>query len=1829
MNSRGEAGLGANVYIGGQNPGEPRTQFNGMIDDVYFYRGVLTEAEIRVIAGLITPDPQNVFINELMASNGMTFTDEDGDFEDWIELYNADTVPINLTGWGISDDPGRPFRWVFPDVTIGPNSHLLIWASGKDRSPTQGERVEGRILREVYRDIYGGAVSDLINHPSFPDEPTSRNIVTDYFEAPRNIADHYGQRIHGYILPPMSGDYTFWISGDNGSALYLGTHPNIDYNDPIAAIPDNRWSDPRQWDRFPEQQSFPIYLEQGQLYYICALMKEDIGGDHLAVRWQLPNGIVEEPIPASCIYAELAELHTNFSISADGEVLQLTTPDGTTVDSVGPVSLLRDVSYGRSVDGGQDWVFFTTPTPGETNDYATGYEGIMLPPSYSRKSGFYEDPFNLDLMTTQQEATIHYTLDGSEPSDFSPVYSKPLFIDDRAGQPNTISMIPTADSWLVPQGEVFKGTVVRARVFRDNYIPSQIKTHSFFVGPDIKHRYELPVISLATASENFFDPIFGIYVPDNFWGRGLEWERPVHITFFETDGTVALSQDAGVRIHGGAMRALPQKSLRLYARAGYGQREFDCPFFPGYPFDQFRRLILRASGNDNSQTMFRDAMIQQVVGHLRFDTQAYRPLIVFLNGEYWGIHNLRERYDKYYLEQIYGVDPDEVDILTFPQGNHLEVKEGRADHYVETINYIETHGLSDPEHYAHIKTRIDIDNFIDYNVAQIYANNRDWPGNNHDWWRKRTNDYEPDAPYGHDGRWRWLLYDTDFGFGLNGGPDINTMEHATSPDSTTWWNQPWTTFLLRKMLENNSFKNDFINRFADQLNTAFLPERVIGVIDQMQATIAPEMDEHIRRWRRPESYSSWIGHVNVLRNFAYQRPAYVREHLRSHFHLGVDRQLSVDVSGCEKSFLRINQTDINAAVTPGVDATSPYPWSGFYFDGVPITVTAIAEPGFRFSHWTADEPLGIDPFVDTLSLSLSSNLSLTAHFEPLPLLHYWHFNELTDETVYIVSADHTFLGNALITYLGTGEGYMDTTEGSEINTRLSQEAGNCLRVRNPSDTRELLLRLPTTGYKDIRLSYAVRRTPNGAQAQTIEYRSDITSDWHLFDEITVSEDYELFMFDFADIPEVNNNPEFEVRILFGGSNASGTSGNNRFDNIVLEAVALPGTNRPPILLAPLKNRQLIEEIPATVNLASYFADPDGDEMTYFVKVDKPFVVEPVISGDMLTLTPLYRGDAVITVSADDGHNAPLEISFRVLVYPKAHKLREGEFIFDYWSSEQTEHTFPEHMLFIQSDVSDPGLYTPLEYAYFIPHVGNDSYHANDQDKIGFPYMTTGRSRINGLDEDGISFINTGRDRDLGGALLALDTRSVEAVDLSWLCQTLLRNDRRYAIRLQYRVGYTGPFLDVFDDEGNPIEYLVEDNGHKQTFGTLRLPDAVAGCPYVQLLWRYYHVDGTSGSRAQLRLDEISVTMPSFPYGNQPHEIPSRIQAEEFDVGGQGVAYYDATFGNSGGAFRRHVDVDIISIIDGFAGYAITDIKDGEWLSYTVNSLSAETEVYARVASTELGDQILVWLDNELLATMDVPNTGSLTTWQTISTSCLFLPDREDAKLMLEFVGTGFRLNWIDFQNRKPYLSIPHKIPGRIQLENYDIGGQHISYFDNTAHNTFGHYRSDFVDILFSQDTDGKFAVYGTNGEWLEYTCNILPGIYTVIVRNSCPITSQELTLSLEGQTLATFELSVTGGWYNWQNTAVAEVSLPGGSHVLRFTLSGSGTLLNFVDFIRHRNIADITQSGQVDLGDFAMIAGQWLGAPDTLPSADIAPLGGDGVVDLLDLLILAENWLAE
>lgn len=642
-------------------------------------------------------------------------------------------------------------------------------------------------------------------------------------------------------------------------------------------------------------------------------------------------------------------------------------------------------------------------------------------PVFSHPAGFYEQPFELTLaIDGSDEGAIRYTLDGSEPDESSPAYTDPIPISSTTDAPSPYLYIETGPEWVSPPGDIFKGTVVRARVFPTDGPPGPVVTKTYFAGDGAAGRYSFPVISLVTDYANLFDHQTGIYVPGvhfdhsslywsgNYHLSGPEWERPAHIEFFEPNGALGFAQNVGIRIHGGITRSLPLKTFRVYARGEYDPANaINYQLFPDSEAREFKRLLLRQGGNEYARSMLTDVVAQSLLKPLALSSQYSRPAVLFINGEYWGIRNIRDRFDDWYLQSRYSLRREDVVILNWDKTVHKGVP-GDEQPFLEMLRFVEDGVLRDESGrikqdrdrwvlddraYAELRKMIDIDNYIDFVVAEVFLGNYDWPGNSWRVWRRRC-EFDPEAPYGHDGRWRWAVYDFDAGFG-GWGVEFDTLAHAAliAPDDPylglmplsgpdlEW---PWggqSTYLLRALLTNESFRLSLITRYADLMNTVFRRERLVAAVEEHRSLYAPEIPEHIRRWGAPPSSEAWNDWMQRLHDFAVRRHDFARRHVVEHFD-EVTGTATVTVDAAPgRGIVTVNSMRIDRE-TPGTEG-SPYPFSGVYFTGVPVTVTARAEAGCRFVGWEGD----LDEAAaggESLTFILAGDVHLRAVFEEEP-----------------------------------------------------------------------------------------------------------------------------------------------------------------------------------------------------------------------------------------------------------------------------------------------------------------------------------------------------------------------------------------------------------------------------------------------------------------------------------------------------------------------------------------------------------------------------------------------------------------------------------------------------------------------------------------------------------------------------------------------------------------------------------------------------------------------------------------------------------------------------
>jgi hypothetical protein len=505
------------------------------------------------------------------------------------------------------------------------------------------------------------------------------------------------------------------------------------------------------------------------------------------------------------------------------------------------------------------------------------------------------------LLNKYQAGTLRYTLDGSAPVDNSPAFTQPLHMDTT--------------------------TVVKARMFYTDELPGPVITNTYFIDEDFDHR-GLPVLSLSTDPKYFFDPDSGLYVQD----FKPTWEYPIHLEFYEPDGLPGFHHDAGVQLGGENAWILPQKLLNIYSRKIYGGGHFEYQLYPDNPRKQFGDIILRCSGSDWSYTMFRDGLMQGLIQQeADLDGQDFRPCIVYINGQYLGIHNIREKQDADYISYYHDINQDSIDYIE----NDGEVKEGDTIVYQQMVNMLKA-GVQSTQAFNELDSVADTENYTDYIISQIFVANTSW-GHNISLFRERT----PGA------RWRWLMHDYDRGFNLNevGGTGMNW---ATATNGASYSNPPFATLFLRKMLENNEFKQRFITRFADHLYITYNPETINRRVDLHANWIRPEMPNQIARWLGTTSsygdaipsFAFWENEVNKLKQFGQSRNEFMFNDLANYFGLAGATQLNLEVSNVAHGNIKLHDMSVPS-----------FPWTGKYIRNREFTLTAVPKPGFNFIRW--------------------------------------------------------------------------------------------------------------------------------------------------------------------------------------------------------------------------------------------------------------------------------------------------------------------------------------------------------------------------------------------------------------------------------------------------------------------------------------------------------------------------------------------------------------------------------------------------------------------------------------------------------------------------------------------------------------------------------------------------------------------------------------------------------------------------------------------------------------------------------------------------------------
>lgn len=627
--------------------------------------------------------------------------------------------------------------------------------------------------------------------------------------------------------------------------------------------------------------------------------------------------------------------------------------------------------------------------------------------TFSKESGYYAQSFSLTL-TAPEGYTIYYTTDCSNPVPGNTNTKKYSGAISIANQKNTSPVLSNSsnsgkytDSGYanVPsKSELDRATIIRAVAVSDSTGDvSPISTRTYFIGNNIKTSYSgCAVMSIVTDSTNLLNGQNGIYVlgdnyytsydieDANFMQKGRDWERSAYMEFFNGENTADISQGVGIRIHGGYSRRNQQKSFNIYFRADY---DYGTKNLKGYelipgsntiysgtsseskPIGKYANVMLRNGGNDVDITKFQDVFIQSMLTDKNFTTQYSRPCMLYLNGEYWGLYNLTEKYSDKYIEEKFDVDNNNVIVY-----KNLEIDEGETlDPDGTELSELMALGnldMTKAANYQKFQDMVDIDSYVDYYAAEIYINNNDWwsgcndetPHNNIQFWKVAdTSAEDASNPYA-DGKWRYMLYDTEWSMGIYNSNEASARydsikNHAIGADNN-YNGDP----VFRALMNNTDFQERLTNAILDIRNWNFEYNRASKALDEFASIFEPLMSKNRTRWN-VGNVSSGVG---TMKTFLRDRDDYVFEMLEANISDlkssgRVNVNVSANISGSD--YIKVN------SVVPDISST----WNAVYYKNYPVNVSAGEADGYTFDHWNVTGATVSDEKSSDAAITLTSN----------------------------------------------------------------------------------------------------------------------------------------------------------------------------------------------------------------------------------------------------------------------------------------------------------------------------------------------------------------------------------------------------------------------------------------------------------------------------------------------------------------------------------------------------------------------------------------------------------------------------------------------------------------------------------------------------------------------------------------------------------------------------------------------------------------------------------------------------------------------------------------
>lgn len=892
-----------------------------------------------------------VLINEAATSNFNTLIDEDSDHPDWFELYNAGAAAVNLNGYSVGTSKQATSQWHFADTILQPGDHVIVYASGKNRNYL-GEP-EGPV------DHWETAVfaDDIWEYKSGNSAPGAGWNNVGFAGVWSTGMGGFGYGDGDDATVTASGKSFYYRKSFNivDKSKILKTILSMDYDDGYIVYINGVEVNRKNITGTPTYLSWANYWHEALMY--LGLPPIEIELDSALMSTTLVNGenVIAVEVhqynsddgtgktwlhfgittPDIFFYdnptwfnnpGTATQLHTSFSIS-NGESLYL-MHDGIVTDSIENLNLQTGHVRSRIPDGGS-WCYSETPTPGAANT-GTCYDGYAVAPVITTAPGFYTG--SVDVNITGGE--VHYTTDGSTPTAGDALYGAPVNFSNTG--------------------------VIKAVQVEAGKLPSAIATGSYFIDEPTL----LPVVSVIGDPCDLFDlgpDCIGAYDNSEGWFNHNP-KISVTMQYFDSSHVERISNQFKFECVGNYSISLPQKSMRFVIDEDYGsgpEPTYNL-FWHDKPYlEQVHGFRVRNSDQDYYGTRMKDIVINRIGNPTYCVSTGYQNAAVFVNGEYWGMMGAREEMDEYFLRDNFGIDPEKVDMMkTGWGGEEFTMAEVGSDTaFRRMVDFILNNDMSDDANYAKALTMADVNNWVDYFSTGIFTDNSEW-------FDLLENNIRLFRSYDPDIKWRYMLWDCT-------NSQFSSNENMLSGTLNNPWNSVYVS-MFNALLENPTFHDYFIDRFADLINYVFTVDFNEGIVDELKAEMGTEIPAQNIRWGSG-SYASWNSSVNALYTFYDNRNVNQRNHIKSYFGLAGQVNVTLDVNPPGAGYVQIS------TITP-----STLPWTGVYFNGVPVKLTAIANPGYEFVNWD-DNAFIVDPSQISFTNNITTATTFVANFNGSPI----------------------------------------------------------------------------------------------------------------------------------------------------------------------------------------------------------------------------------------------------------------------------------------------------------------------------------------------------------------------------------------------------------------------------------------------------------------------------------------------------------------------------------------------------------------------------------------------------------------------------------------------------------------------------------------------------------------------------------------------------------------------------------------------------------------------------------------------------------------------------